>query len=1031
LALVELILGLYILYLNPRHRANRWTALFILLFAAYTFALASLTGAQNTQQVRLPAAMLAATRLALPPALLATSLLIFRPNWLSRRGSNGGKTRSSTLATWALLLLLALVLLPLILTLADIWTGWGLWYTAGIAPQTAPGAATYTGSYPAQNAFTQGRLAGAILPLYGRVIGLAALFFLIYALIWPAPAEKGRIPGSPEPTGRSQYTRPVRLAAFGLLLAALFLSLTNLPVPVPVSFILALSASLVNWVSLLYAALAGIISPRYLQSGGLQPRLTALTLIIALPLLAGMSLFLTDIARRTLEENALNSLQASSAALSEATEIWLTDNVRALKSTAASPDMISMDAAQQEPVLKTLVTTYPYIYLASTTDMQGLNVARSDGRPPTDYSDRAWFRLASGADGGPAQPVSFQSLVGRTSGQPALVIAIPLRDTAGRVIGVAMSAFQLDQLARLVQLPQYRQAESVFIIDQENRLLVHSDPQRALLEDLSEYPPVKALRAGNTGALTFDEPSSASSAEVGATGGGRPGIGETTPTRAHVTLLSNGWAVVVQQPEATMFAAIRLFRRFTLAVIAAGALLLIGLSWPTIRQAIHPIYTLTAAAEAISQGDLTRTAPQESQDELGDLAIAFNQMTSQLRDLIGDLEGRVAERTRQLEERAVQLQVASDVAREAAALGAQAAAVEASGGGQSEASAIDRILNHVVELISERFAFYHAGIFLLTPQEERSGSGSRPGGERYAVLRAASSAGGQRMLARGHRLRVGKEGIVGFVAASGQPRIALDVGQDITYFNNPDLPQTRSEMALPLKIENRIIGVLDVQSRKPGAFVQEDVAILQVLADQVTLALENARLLAESRAALDELQAIYGRQVRQGWQKRLEKQTVVYRLSAGMEGGQASPAEASTPNRLNPDSSAMDHDPHLLELPIQLRGQQLGVLRLERDPQAEAWSQPEKALLQEATRQLALSLENARLLEEIRQRAEQEEQINRIVADIQGYLNLDAVMQRAAQEIGEAVGVQRLRLWLNPANEDQGERSMEGESGCA
>ncbi len=178
--------------------------------------------------------------------------------------------------------------------------------------------------------------------------------------------------------------------------------------------------------------------------------------------------------------------------------------------------------------------------------------------------------------------------------------------------------------------------------------------------------------------------------------------------------------------------------------------------------------------------------------------------------------------------RTVQLETASMVARDAAAI-----------------LDVNRLLDEVVRLISDRFGFYHAGVFLI----DDSGQ--------FAVLEAASSAGGQRMLERGHRLAVGKVGIVGYVAKSGEPRIALDVGRDAVHFANPDLPETRSEMALPLIGRGRIIGVLDVQSEQEAAFTREDVATLQTLADQLAVAIENARLFEAEQRRRRETETLY------------------------------------------------------------------------------------------------------------------------------------------------------------------------------
>ena len=211
---------------------------------------------------------------------------------------------------------------------------------------------------------------------------------------------------------------------------------------------------------------------------------------------------------------------------------------------------------------------------------------------------------------------------------------------------------------------------------------------------------------------------------------------------------------------------------------------------------------------------------------------------AELEEHRAQLEQQVGERTRELERRSIQLWTAAQVAQEAAAI-----------------QDVEQLLRETVRLVSDRFGFYHTGIFLLDEARE------------YAVLRAASSEGGRRMLARGHRLKVGEVGIVGYVTGRGEHCIALDVGADATYFDNPDLPNTRSGIALPLKARGEIIGALDVQSDEPEAVNQEDVAVLQTLANQIAMALDSARLLAEAQSALETTRHAYGELSRQSWMK--------------------------------------------------------------------------------------------------------------------------------------------------------------------
>jgi GAF domain-containing protein len=318
-------------------------------------------------------------------------------------------------------------------------------------------------------------------------------------------------------------------------------------------------------------------------------------------------------------------------------------------------------------------------------------------------------------------------------------------------------------------------------------------------------------------------------------------------------------------------------------------------------------------------------------------AILNRQLFSPLRELTRELEKRVEERTRELAETSLRLQEANrDLARRTAQLEAASEVARRA----AEIRDVQTLLDETVRLISQRFGFYHAGVFLVDEAGE------------YAVLRAASSEGGQRMLARGHRLAVGEVGIVGYVAGTGKPRIALDVGEDAVFFSNPDLPHTHSEMALPLKVGERVIGVLDVQSVEPSAFTDEDVAVLQTMADQIALAIENARLLQETQDRLREVEALTGQAIRAGWQQMASARPGWGYIYDGVE---LRPKEqALLPEGTEPG----------LTLPLLAGGETVGQVALafsDRSPTDE-----EVALARAVAEQAALALESARLFQETR-----------------------------------------------------------------
>jgi len=414
-------------------------------------------------------------------------------------------------------------------------------------------------------------------------------------------------------------------------------------------------------------------------------------------------------------------------------------------------------------------------------------------------------------------------------------------------------------------------------------------------------------------------------------------------------------------------------------LVAAGAAVLV------LRGVVTGVRLLSDSAGQLAVGRLEPRVPVQGLEEFRFLARAFNNMASELQGLYTGLERLVAQRTADLARRTSQLEAAATVARRAA-----------------EIRDLDTLLNETVRLISDRFGFYHAGIFLVDEAGE------------YAVLRAASSEGGQRMLARGHRLAVGKVGIVGTVAGTGQPRIALDVGADAVFFDNPDLPLTRSEMAVPLKVGERVIGVLDVQSVEPAAFTEADVAVLQTMADQIALAIENARLLEESRRALEELERLYGERAREAWWMVASSRPAVYRYT-GMD---VEPLPAPVP-------LAGEEDGRRLAVPIRLWGQTIGSILLQRREEQPPWSLEEQRLAEEIGEQIALALENARLLEETRRHAERDRMIAEITARVRASMDPETVLRTALRELGAALGADRVMVrMMSPSHsEEVGSRS--------
>jgi GAF domain-containing protein len=292
--------------------------------------------------------------------------------------------------------------------------------------------------------------------------------------------------------------------------------------------------------------------------------------------------------------------------------------------------------------------------------------------------------------------------------------------------------------------------------------------------------------------------------------------------------------------------------------------------------------------------------------------------------------------------------------------------------------------------VSERFGFYHVGIFLLNENKK------------FAVLRAANSPGGQAMLQRQHKLEVGQIGIVGNVTASGTPRIALDTGADAVYFNNPDLPETHSEMALPLFVRGDVIGALDVQSTERNAFTSSDIFNLSILADQISIAIDNARLIEETQRSLAESQSIFREYLAEAWQSKTASNVIGYYQT--VTGG--SVITKNAPNQVDP---AVE-DKNTLSIPIDLRGQTIGALNILLGKNKEGLTADQISIVRSIVERLGLALENARLFEETSSRASRERLVTDITTKIRATNNPQEMIKTAMEELKRALGASRVEV---------------------
>ena len=373
---------------------------------------------------------------------------------------------------------------------------------------------------------------------------------------------------------------------------------------------------------------------------------------------------------------------------------------------------------------------------------------------------------------------------------------------------------------------------------------------------------------------------------------------------------------------------------------------------------------------------------------------SFIQENRELTELRSTLEERVNRRTIELERanknnerRARQFEAVAQVARVI-----------------SNIQDLESLLPRIAKVISEQFGHYHTGIFLLDDAGQ------------YAVLRATNSEGGRKMLARDHKLLVGQTGIVGYVTSTGQPRIALDVGADAAFFDNPDLPNTHSEIALPLRIAGQMSGTLDVQSEEKNAFNEDDIAALSTLADQVSIAIQNTRALEEAQKSLAEAQSAYGESVRESW-KVMRPQS----LGTGIQMVDSSIKPLEIPFKDEHVRKAMEQGNTVvstnrtgtLAIPIRMRGQVIGVMSLRNNNQ-HPWAEDDVDIAEAVVERLSLAIETASLLRTAQHRADIEKITTEISTRISSSSRFETILQTAAQELSKALGGSDVLVQIEP-----------------
>ncbi len=341
-----------------------------------------------------------------------------------------------------------------------------------------------------------------------------------------------------------------------------------------------------------------------------------------------MSLFVASYyAELELRQDAQDNIAFKAEILANTVSWWNQMNVLTLKQLSQQPEIISMDAKRQKPVLENLVKNNQNLYLASTTNLDGLNVARSDDNKPIYYGDRPWFLgIKSGKE------ITYEGFISRTLIKPALCMGVPIQQEPSEIVGTLMLCTELSALAKQIGQLKFGKTGSALLMDQTGQVLAH--PNSALLsgtelEDLSQYPPITNILEGRSGFFSFKDEQDIDWVSYG-------------------IALENGWNVIILQQEAEFLKNESEFKHYAYLIALVAVIAVSILTWLLANRLIRPISQLTTVAKALAQGQLDRRVEIRRRDELGTLARSFNQMASRLKSSFNQLEHRVEKRTAEL-----------------------------------------------------------------------------------------------------------------------------------------------------------------------------------------------------------------------------------------------------------------------------------------------------------------------------------------------------------------------------------------------
>ncbi len=774
--------------------------------------------------------------------------------------------------------------------------------------------------------------------------------------------------------GKGRYA----LGAFALVAVGLLLVLADQPLPwsrydVNESLLTAITTRVL--LSGLTVSLALSFARLYGRMTALRTRLTVTLVLVVLGVTAIVTVTSIWMGTATAGRRTLDQLQATVRLQEEMTEAWLDQLTFALDSLVVEDYEVQR---AQSLLLESLTKEYR-LAAAHALRVRFKSVIKRTGWfteifliNPDGYvalstepelegryvGDKSYYEL------GLSEHVISEAHYDPEVGSLSIVLARPLQ-VGSFTYGVLATRADMTQLTKIADVGAAGRTGVSYFVGADNRVLASSD--KAAL-GISVVSP--ATRAAVRGHVHL--------------GRGRYQNHMGVPVVGVYTWIPRLHAGLVNEMERSeMLASARAVTLVNGGVAIAATLTAVVLAMVFSRSFSRPLAALAETASEIAAGNLELEAPVVRNDEVGAVARAFNAMTAQLRDLVATLEARVRARTRGL-------QAVAEVSRATTSI-----------------LDLERLLPQVVNLVRQRFDLYYVGLFLLDDEGK------------YAVLRAGTGDAGAEMLAAGWRLEVGGDSMIGQCVALGQPQVKQQEGDEVIQLANPFLPETRSEMALPLRYGDRVIGAMTIQSTVERAFGETEMAVFQNLADQVAVAVQNARLFAETQAALDRAQRIQQRYLIQAWGEYLQMQR-----TKGYEHREGHVVPLN--DELLPEvqeglrSTGPTVEGNLLRVPLRQAGRVIGVLGVER---RDGWTNSQVALVETLVEQLVLAAENQRLLDDITRRAALERTIGEVTATVRQEVEIESVLEQALAALGDVLGADKGAVWISLTDGGGGKRA--------